>query len=76
LTSHAKRAEVAGVSIGGGHSEGLDRLLPHSTTVNIKGERYRLKAKEKAGLVGTAGSEEHKAENAGWEPEDGHDAGA
>jgi DNA replication protein DnaC len=29
----------------------LDRLLHHSTTVNIKGESYRLKGKRKAGLV-------------------------
>lgn len=31
----------------------LDRLLHHSTTVNIKGESYRLKEKRKAGLLGT-----------------------
>lgn len=29
----------------------LDRLLHHATTVNIKGESYRLKEKRKAGLV-------------------------
>ncbi len=29
----------------------LDRLLHHSTTVNIKGGNYRLKEKRKAGLV-------------------------
>lgn len=28
----------------------LDRLLHHSTTINIKGESYRLKEKRKAGL--------------------------
>lgn len=28
----------------------LDRLLHHSTTLNIKGESYRLKEKKKAGL--------------------------
>ena len=28
----------------------LDRLLHHSTTVNIKGESYRLKDKRKAGI--------------------------
>lgn len=28
----------------------LDRLLHHSTTVNIKGESYRLKEKKKAGI--------------------------
>jgi DNA replication protein DnaC len=32
----------------------LDRLLHHSTTVNIKGESYRLKEKRKAGLLGAA----------------------
>ena len=30
----------------------LDRLLHHATTVNIKGESYRLKDKRKAGLLG------------------------
>jgi DNA replication protein DnaC len=29
----------------------LDRLLHHSTTINIKGESYRLKDKKKAGAV-------------------------
>jgi len=29
----------------------LDRLLNHSTTINIKGESYRLKDKKKAGLI-------------------------
>ena len=29
----------------------LDRLLHHSTTINIKGESYRLKKKRKAGLL-------------------------
>lgn len=32
----------------------LDRLLHHSTTLNIKGESYRLKDKRKAGLVPAA----------------------
>ena len=32
----------------------LDRLLHHSTTVNIKGESYRLREKRRAGLVGKA----------------------
>jgi DNA replication protein DnaC len=32
----------------------LDRLLHHSTTLNIKGESYRLKEKRRAGLLGTA----------------------
>ena len=30
----------------------LDRLLHHATTLNIKGESYRLKEKCKAGLLG------------------------
>jgi len=32
----------------------LDRLLHHATTINIKGESYRLKEKRKAGLLGRA----------------------
>lgn len=32
----------------------LDRLLHHSTTINIKGESYRLKEKKKAGLLGSS----------------------
>jgi DNA replication protein DnaC len=31
----------------------LDRLLHHSTTLNIKGESYRLKEKRKAGMLTT-----------------------
>ena len=30
----------------------LDRLLHHATTINIKGESYRLKEKRRAGLLG------------------------
>jgi DNA replication protein DnaC len=30
----------------------LDRLLHHATTLNIKGESYRLREKRKAGLLG------------------------
>jgi DNA replication protein DnaC len=30
----------------------LDRLLHHATTLNIKGESYRLKEKKRAGLLG------------------------
>ena len=29
----------------------LDRLLHHSTTINIRGESYRLKDRRKAGLL-------------------------
>lgn len=32
----------------------LDRLLHQSTTVNIKGDSYRLKEKRRAGLLGRA----------------------
>ncbi len=31
----------------------LDRILHHCTTVNIKGESYRLKERKKYGLIGT-----------------------
>jgi DNA replication protein DnaC len=33
----------------------LDRLLDYSTTLNIKGESYRLKDKRRAGLLGGTG---------------------
>jgi DNA replication protein DnaC len=42
----------------------LDRLLHHSTTLNIKGESYRLKEKRKAGLLGTT-PPQTKEENPG-----------
>lgn len=29
----------------------LDRLLHHATTINIKGDSYRLKEKRRAGLL-------------------------
>jgi DNA replication protein DnaC len=32
----------------------LDRLLHHATTINIKGESYRLKEKRRAGLLATS----------------------
>lgn len=34
----------------------LDRLLHHATTLNVKGDSYRLKEKRKAGLLGRAKS--------------------
>jgi DNA replication protein DnaC len=34
----------------------LDRLLHHATTINIKGESYRLKEKRRAGLLKTESS--------------------
>jgi DNA replication protein DnaC len=39
----------------------LDRLLHHATTVNIKGESYRLKEKRKAGLLKTQPAEQSAA---------------
>ena len=36
----------------------LDRLLHHSTTINIRGESYRLKDRRKAGLFPRAEEEE------------------
>ena len=38
----------------------LDRLLHYSTTLNIKGESYRLKEKRKAGLLGRTNVKEEK----------------
>jgi DNA replication protein DnaC len=35
----------------------LDRLLHHATTINIKGESYRLKEKRKAGLLAASDTE-------------------
>jgi len=35
----------------------LDRLLHHATTINIKGESYRLKEKKKAGLLAAVETE-------------------
>jgi DNA replication protein DnaC len=40
----------------------LDRLLHHCTTVNIKGESYRLKEKRKAGLLGSQTKQPKTAE--------------
>jgi DNA replication protein DnaC len=38
----------------------LDRLLHYSTTLNIKGESYRLKEKRKAGLLGRSNGKGEK----------------
>lgn len=40
----------------------LDRLLHHCTTLNIKGESYRLKEKRKAGIFGAPRNQEVKPE--------------
>ena len=39
------------------HGAGIDRLLHHSTIINIRGESYRLKDRRKAGLVPARGKE-------------------
>jgi DNA replication protein DnaC len=57
----------------------LDRLLHHSTTINIKGESFRLKEKRKAGMLTETRpddrpSPEETTRDAGaQEPEDEHD---
>ena len=38
----------------------LDRLLHHATTINIKGESYRLKEKRKAGLLNQTSTDEEE----------------
>ncbi len=43
----------------------LDRLLHYSTTLNIKGESYRLKEKRRAGLLGRTGLGSNGAETEG-----------
>jgi DNA replication protein DnaC len=49
----------------------LDRLLHHASTLNIKGESYRLKEKRKAGLLGRPKAEPEDAKEViaeGWRP--------
>jgi DNA replication protein DnaC len=41
----------------------LDRLLHHSTTINIRGESYRLKDRRRAGLLGSREQEGETAAN-------------
>jgi hypothetical protein len=41
----------------------LDRLLHHSTTINIKGESYRIKEKKKAGFFRPEGTEDKQDES-------------
>jgi DNA replication protein DnaC len=45
----------------------LDRLLHHATTVNIKGDSYRLREKKKAGLLGRKLKPAGKLEEVGAE---------
>ena len=48
----------------------LDRLLHHSTTINIKGESYRLMSKRKAGMLSAPVKEEEgKAATQGSHPD-------
>ena len=47
--SYANRGEIFGDPIIA--SAILERILHHATTVNIKGESYRLKEKRKSGLL-------------------------
>lgn len=42
----------------------LDRLLHHATTLNIKGESYRLKEKRRAGLLGRGPADPAEAADA------------
>ncbi len=42
----------------------LDRLLHHATTLNMKGESYRLKEKRRAGLLGRTRGEEDSTKEA------------
>jgi DNA replication protein DnaC len=42
----------------------LDRLLHHATTINIKGESYRLKEKRKAGLLNQTPTDEEETATA------------
>jgi DNA replication protein DnaC len=46
----------------------LDRLLHYSTTLNIKGESYRLKEKRKAGLLGRPPQQPSEEQEAVIEP--------
>lgn len=41
----------------------LDRLLHHATTINIKGESYRLREKRKAGLLGSTNQKKEGTES-------------
>lgn len=55
----------------------LDRLLHHATTLNVKGESYRLKEKRRAGLLGQvkpAVSQDDESSNGQPTPAGGEDA--
>jgi len=46
-------------------TEVLDRLLHHATTVNIMGESYRLREKQKTGLLGRRSPQTPREDEAG-----------
>ncbi len=48
----------------------LDRLLHHATTLNVKGESYRLKEKRRAGVLGPARATEELAKAGTQRPTD------
>jgi DNA replication protein DnaC len=48
----------------------LDRLLHHATTLNVKGESYRLKEKRRAGLLGSGRAGEEGAKLGGGRVEE------
>jgi DNA replication protein DnaC len=48
----------------------LDRLLHHSTTLNVKGESYRLKEKRRAGLLGPGRASEEGSKSGPSRPEE------
>jgi DNA replication protein DnaC len=50
----------------------LDRLLHHATTLNVKGESYRLKEKRRAGLLGPARAGEDARPAASMPLPEGH----
>jgi len=49
----------------------LDRLLHHATTLNVKGDSYRLKEKRRAGLLGQARAEAAHPGETALQPEAG-----
>lgn len=57
--AHAARDPVIASAI-------LDRLLHHATTVNIKGESYRLKEKRRAGLLRPPRPQNPRSDHGGW----------
>ncbi len=54
----------------------LDRLLHHATTLNIKGESYRLKEKRRAGILGQSRAGEEDARGLATPGSESSDAAA